>query len=89
MGKAHKGFLRTLFVIIYSKHWIRKQAYRPDITDDLIEFALINSVRIRDKQWIDVYNAICRISPSGRLLKVVYRQVGLATFKIITAYWMD
>lgn len=48
----------------------------------------MNSDKIRDKYWENAYNAIARIPPSGRKLKVVYREKG-KTIKVITAYWLD
>lgn len=75
--------------IEYSKHWIKKHAKKKkDITNDVIEFALINSEEIKDKYWIGVFNAIAKIPPSGRRLKAVYRKDDTKIF-IITAYWLD
>ena len=73
----------------YSKHWQRKKSSRPKITDDVLEYAIANSAELRDKYWEDASNAICRIPPSGRILKVVYRRIGKNKYKIITAYWLD
>jgi len=50
--------------IIESEHWRRKRKYRKDITDDFIEYAVINSGELRDKYWEDALNAISRIPPS-------------------------
>src|SRR3989344_9487829 len=72
----------------YSKHWIRKKKYRSDITDDALEYCIQNSNRLQDRHWEDAWNAIARIPPSGRLLKVVYKTKG-KTIKILTAYWLD
>jgi hypothetical protein len=72
-----------------SKHWERKRKYRKDITDDLIEYAIMNSSELSDKFWPDALNAICRIPPSGRILKVVYKKIGRKKIKIITTYWLD
>ena len=75
--------------IEYSKHWIKKQkSKKKDITNDVIEFVLKNSKILKDKYWEDAYNAIARIPPSNRLLKVVYKTKG-KTIKILTAYWLD
>ena len=61
--------------IEYSKHWLRKHLKkRKDITHDVIEFALKNSSESKDKYWKDAFNAISRIPPSGRLLKIVYKK---------------
>ena len=58
--------------IVYSKHWIEKHPKKKkDITGDLIEFAINNPIIIKDRLWDDAFNAICRILPSGRILKVV------------------
>jgi len=74
---------------VYSRHWIRKKKYRSKITDDMFEYAIKNSDELKDKYWEDASNAICRIPPSGRILKVVYKRVGENKYKIITAYWLD
>ena len=74
--------------LIYSEHWIKKRKYRKDITDDMIEYAIQNSNELKDKYWEDALNAICRIPPSGRILKVIYRKEK-SKLKIITAFWLD
>jgi hypothetical protein len=73
----------------YSKHWLRKRKYRKDISDDIFEYAIINSDELKDKYWEDASNAICRIPPSGRILKIVYKKLGKNKYRIITAYWLD
>lgn len=75
--------------LVYSNHWKLKKRYRPEITDDLIEYALQNSDELRDKHWPDASNAICRVPPMGRILKVVYRKIGVNQIKVITAFWLD
>jgi len=78
--------------IEYTFHWIRQKRFRPDITDDIIEFCVLNSEKLKDRKWENAFNAITRIHPSGRLLKVVYREIykqESKTIKIITAYWLD
>ncbi len=55
----------------YSKHWKKKKLYRKGITDDFIIYAVQNSSILKDKYWEDALNAISRIPPSGRLLKVI------------------
>ena len=72
--------------LIESEHWKKKRAYRKDITDDMIEYAIMNSNELKDKYWNDALNAICRIPPSGRILKVVYKRQ-LNKIKIITAIY--
>ena len=73
----------------YSKHWIKKQkSKKKDITKDIIEFAIKNSGIIKDKYWNDAFNAVLKIPPSGRTLKVVYKKLNQKVF-IITAYWLD
>ena len=72
----------------YSSHWLRKRKYRSDIADDLIEYCIQNSNKLNDKHWKDAWNAIARVPPSGRILKVVYKTKG-KTIKILTAYWLD
>ena len=72
----------------YSDHWKRKKEYRKDITNDYFEYAIQNSNVLKDKHWEDAFNAICRIPPSGRILKVVYRRED-SKIKIITAFWLD
>jgi len=73
----------------YSLHWKQKRDVRKEITDDLIEYAIQHSNALRDKNWPDALNAICRVPPMGRILKVVYRRIGKDTIKIITAFWLD
>ena len=72
-----------------STHWAQKRKFRPDILDHDIEYAIIHSDELRDKHWKDASNAICRIPPSGRILKVVYKKEGKDKYKIITAFWLD
>ena len=74
--------------LIYSYHWIKQKKYRPKITDDIIEICINNSKKFKDRIWEEAYNAICKIPPSGRTLKVVYKERG-KSIKIITAYWLD
>ncbi len=74
---------------VYSHHWLLKKQYRPEITDDLIAYAIENSNELRDKHWVNASNAVCRVPPMGRILKVVYRRIGKNTIKIITAFWLD
>lgn len=75
--------------IEYSKHWIKKQkSNKKDITNDVIEFAIKNSDILKDKYWKEAFNAICKIPPSGRVLKVVYKKINRKVF-IITAYWLN
>ncbi len=75
--------------ILYSKHWLKKnKKKKKDITNDSIEFALKNSRELKDRYWIDAFNAISRIPPSGRILKIVYKKLNTKIF-IITAYWLD
>ena len=74
--------------VIHSNHWKRKKKYRANITDDAIEYCIQNSEKINDRKWPDAFNAIARIPPSGRILKVVYKVKG-KDFKILTAYWLD
>lgn len=71
----------------YSKHWNRKKKYRK-ITNDEIEYAIQHSNILKDKRGENILNAICRIPPSGRILKVVYKKKG-KVYKILTAYWLD
>ncbi|MBI2110436.1 hypothetical protein HYT51_01510 [Candidatus Woesearchaeota archaeon] len=75
--------------IIPSEYWSKKRHTRPDITNDLIEYCIINSNKLKDRTWEEVWNAINRIPPSGRLLKVVYREKGKDIKIIVTAYWLD
>jgi len=72
----------------YSKHWLKKRKYRNDITEEMFEYCIQNSNKLKDKYWEDAWNAITRIPPSGRLLKVIYKSKG-KTIKILTAYWLD
>ena len=72
----------------YSLHWLKKKTYRSDITEDVLEYCIMNSNKLKDKYWDDAWNAIARIPPSGRILKIVYKTKG-KTIKILTAYWLD
>lgn len=74
--------------LIDSEHWQRKRKYRKNITNADIEYAIMNSNELKDKYWEDALNAICRIPPSGRILKVVYKKEK-SKVKIITAFWLD
>ncbi len=75
--------------IEYSEHWKRKhKKKKKNITNDIIEFALMNSQEIKDKYWKDALNAISIIPLFGRTLKVVYKKINRKIF-IITAYWLD
>ena len=73
----------------YSNHWLRKEKFRQDITEDLIEYAINNSEEMMDKHWSNASSAICRIPPSGRILKVIFRRLDENKIKIITAFWLD
>jgi len=74
--------------IIESEHWKRKKKVRDSIESEMIEYAIQNSNQLRDRYWEDALNAICRIPPSGRILKVIYKKQG-NKIKIITAFWLD
>ena len=73
----------------YTFHWKKQKIYRPEITDDLIEICIMNSEKLKDKIWTNAYDAIAKIPPSGRILKVVYRDMGKNIKRIITAYWLN
>mgnify|MGYP001619430865 CR=1 len=73
---------------LYSKHWEKKKAYRKDISNENIDFTIQSSFIFRDRRWKDAYNAIGRVPPMGRKLKVVYKREG-GNIKIITAFWLD
>ena len=72
-----------------SFHWLKQKKYRFDITDDLIEFCINNSAKLKDRKWLNAYNSISKIPPSGRTLKIVFREKGKNIKRIITAYWLD
>lgn len=72
----------------HSIHWKKQKKFRPEITDDLIELCITNSDKLNDRIWDDVFNAIAKIPPSGRKLKVIYRDKG-KVIKILTAYWIN
>ena len=75
--------------IEYSKHWLKKhQRKKKDITDNAIEYAIKNSRVMNDRIYKEAFNAISRIPPSGRILKVVYKKINEKIF-IVTAYWID
>lgn len=73
--------------IVHSNHWMLKRRKRPDISDDLIDYAISHSPQYKDKHWNDALNAITQLPHNGRTLKVVYRREH-DTMKIITAYWL-
>ncbi|MDP4012477.1 MAG: hypothetical protein Q8R00_02625 [Candidatus Nanoarchaeia archaeon] len=73
---------------IYSKHWLKKKKYRPDISEYEMEYCITNSDKIKDRKYEGVWNAITRVPHSGRKLKVVYRQYG-KTIKILTTCWLE
>ena len=67
--------------IKYSKHWLRKhQKKKKDITNDAIEYTIKNSRVMNDRNWKEAFNAISRIPPSGRILKVVYKKTNEKVF---------
>ena len=74
--------------LIYSKHWLRKKRYRPEIKEYMIEYCIQNSKKLKDRYWKNVWNALARVPPPGRTLKVVYKIKG-KTIKILTAYWLE
>ena len=71
----------------YTIHWFKKKKELPGITDDLIEYCVQHSPRIKDRNRSNLFNAIARVPSSGRLLKVVYKPKG-KTIKVITAFWL-
>ncbi len=75
--------------MLYSKHWRIQKQFRSDITDGAIIYAVANSDELRDKRWSDALNAITRVPPSGRIIKVVYKRLSKDKLKIITAMWLD
>lgn len=70
---------------------MKQRKYRPEITDDVIEYCILNSAKFKDKYWENAYNAVSRIPPSGRLLRVIYREIFREgkTIKVITAFWEE
>ena len=75
--------------LILSKHWLKKrEKKRKDISKDTIEFAITNSKEMKDKYWEGVFNVVCKVPPSGRMLKVVYKKADQKVF-IVTAYWLN
>lgn len=74
--------------IEHSFHWKKQKRFRPEITDDIIELCILNSDKLKDREWEDAYNAIARIPPSGRILKVVYKEKS-KNIKVITSFWLD
>jgi hypothetical protein len=75
--------------LIDSIHWQWKRKKRQDISDDIIEYAISHSIIIEDRKWEGLFNAICKVPPSGRTLKVVWRRLKSQEIKVITAYWLD
>ena len=69
----------------YSRHWMKKQARKKRNTiNDAIEYVIRNSDILNDKYWEDTWNAVSKIPPSGRTLKVIYKRAKQKIF-IITA----
>ena len=60
-------------LINHSDYWKRKKNFRPEISDDFIEYAIQNSDTLKDRNWEELFNAIARVPSTGRKLKVVYR----------------
>ena len=75
--------------IKHSDYWKRKKSFRPDVSDDFIEYAIQNSATLKDRNWEDLFNAIARVPTTGRKLKVVYRRKGKNNIEVITSYWLD
>jgi len=75
--------------IVHSIHWAERHHERNEITDDLIEHALVHSPILNDRRHEGVLIAISRVPPSGRLLKVAYRKLKTQEIKVLTAYWLD
>jgi len=73
---------------VYSIHYLESEEFRSEITEYMLEYCIIHSEKIKDRRWEDVWNAITRIPPSNRTLKVAYKTEG-KTIKILTAYWLD
>lgn len=73
----------------YSRHWQKKRGFRSGLSDDMITFAIENSQQVSDRDHEGLLNAICRIPPMGRKLKVVYKPAGKGEVLLITAYWME
>ncbi|MBI4177336.1 MAG: hypothetical protein HY516_03120 [Candidatus Aenigmarchaeota archaeon] len=72
-----------------SNHWKLQQKFRPDITDEAITYAIINSDELKDRHWPDALNVISKVPPTGKILKVVYKRISIGKVKIITAFWLD
>ena len=72
-------------LIEYSKYWKSKREYRPEITDDFVEYAIQNSDILKDRNWEGLLNAIARVPSSGRKLKVVYRRKGKNNIEVMSA----
>lgn len=76
--------------IIHSDHWKGERFEKSEeITDDIIEYVIMNSKIFPDRIWENVLNALYRVPSSGRLLKVVYKRLSKDKIVIITAMWMD
>ncbi len=73
----------------HTVYWRRKKRFRPEISDDFIEYAIQTSNILKDRSWKGLFNAISRIPSTGRLLKVVYRKKGKNNIEVITSYWLD
>ena len=79
---------KILEIDLIDKSFDDKLKYIDLLVNNLIDYCIKNSNKLRDKYWEDAWNAISRVPPSGRILKVVYKPKG-KTIKILTAYWLD
>ena len=75
--------------IWHTDYWAKKREFRPEISDDFIEYAVQHSNILKDRNWEELFNAIARIPATGRLLKVVYRRKGKNNIEVITSYRLD
>ena len=75
--------------IEHTNYWERKRRFRPEITDDFIEYAVQNSDILKDRNWEELFNAIARVPTTGRKLKVAYRRKGKNNIEVVTSCWLD
>ena len=75
--------------ISHTKHWEYRKQQRPEITDDILEYAIIMGRPRRDTHWDDCLNTVVHIPHFGKKLKVVYKWKKANNIKIITAFWVS
>ncbi len=55
--------------IWHTEYWSKKKEFRPDISDDFIEYAIQHSDTLNDRNWEGLFNAIARIPATKEIMK--------------------